>query len=235
MGIDLAVTTLWAELATWSPTAMEIILRPEYWAVHGATRMGKALGFEDRRADDALEPAALAEGVARAEALMALLVRADREARAWTEPAPPSQATTGAEVRGALEGQHIADVDPGALERLFDIAHALQAAPTALPKDASLERVRALLATPPRIAPRPSGPGSSLLASSTNTLWVPVPLASAWDGPAGVIASAVQLADDLDALPSCLAELDAGVGQLLRDLTRALASAPHGASLSLGG
>lgn len=206
MGIDLAVTTLWAELSTWSTSAAEVILRPEYWAVHGATRMGKAVTHDDRLAEEAIDAACLEAGVARARGVMALLARADRSARTWSEPLPPS-VRTNAEALAALEGEYVERVAPDGLEQLHELAHALQAG-AQLAKDASFEDVRRVLAAPPRTAAKPGGAFSALLAMSVDTLWVPTPLGSAWDSPACVIASSVQLAEDLAALPACLRDIE---------------------------
>lgn len=206
MGIDLAVTTLWAELCSWNTSAAEVILRPDYWAIHGATRMGTAVTAHDLLADHALDAACLEVGVLRAKAAMELLASADRSAKVWSEPPPPRVATN-ADARRACEGEYVERVPPEGLERLYEIAHALQAG-AKLPRDAGHDDVRAVLRTPPRVAPKPAGPFSALLAMGMNTLWVPVPLASVWDSPAFVIASSVQLAEDLAALPECLREWD---------------------------
>lgn len=52
----------------------------------------------------------------------------------------------------------------------------------------------------------------------TDTIWVPVPLQRTWFSPGFVIASTVQLAEDLDALPRCLSETDPDVAGDLADL-----------------
>ncbi len=230
MGIDLAVTTLWAELSTWRPPAAEVITRPEYWAVHGATRMGKAVTFDDRLEEDAIDAACLAAGVTRARAVMELLAKADRSTATWEEPAPPA-VDTSADVVRAIAGDFIADVAPDGIDRLASIAHAMQAG-AKLGKDATYDDVRAALEVPPRAAPRPSGPFSALLVMSMDTLWVPVALESAWDAPAFVVASSVQLRADLAALPDCLRESDpevagdfAAVGQLVEAFDQALEGA----------
>lgn len=230
MGVDLAVTSLWAELSTWSPSAAEVILRPEYWAVHGATRMGKAVTHEDRLADDVIGASHLAAGVERARAVMELLTTAHGSSAIWREPAPPV-VRTNAEALQALEGEFIADVPPVGVDRLVAIAHAMQAG-AKLGKGSTYDQLRAALAEPPRTGPRSSGPFSALLVMSYDTLWAPVALKSAWDSPGFVIASSVQLAADLAALPECLSEWDpdvaggfAPVGQLIEALNDALEAA----------
>ena len=227
MGIDLSVTTLWAELATWSPSAAEVILKPEYWAIHGATRMGKALTFDDRIADSAIDAAVLAEGVVRARGVKDLLAKANRTTTVWSEPPPPKVTSHGEALR-ALEGEHVLDVAGDAIERLVALAHALQAG-AKLGEDASHDDVREVLASPPRVGPKPRGPFSALLAMSTNTIWVPMPLSSAWDAPSFIVASSVQLAEDLDALPPCLEDADerlagdlSNVGALIEGFREAL-------------
>lgn len=230
MGIDLAITTLWAELSTWSPSAAEVIVRPEYWAVHGATRMGKAVTLEDRLEEDAIDAACLDAGVTRARAVMELLTKANASTAIWSEPAPPV-VHTNAEAVHALDGEFVAELVPDGIDRLAAIAHAMQAG-AKLGKDATYDDVRAALAVPPRGAPRSSGPFSALLVMGMDTLWVPVALRSAWDSPAFVLASSVQLAADLAALPDCLREWDpevagglAPVGQLIEAFDEALEGA----------
>jgi hypothetical protein len=232
MGIDLAVTTLWAELSTWSTSAAEVILLPQYWAVHGATRMGKAVTHDGRIEESAIDAACLEAGVSRAKDVMKLLARADRAAAVWTEPLPP-RVRSSAEALAALEGEYVERVAPEGLELLLELAHALQAG-ALLAKDASFEDVRRVLATPPRTATKPSGAFSGLLAMSVDTLWVPTRLANAWDSPACVIASAVQLAEDLAALPACLRDIEPDaaedlvtMGALIESLEEALALAGH--------
>lgn len=227
MGIDLSVTTLWAELATWSPAAAEQILRPEFWAVHGATRMGKALTGDDRIAETAIDAAVLTEGVARARGVQELLAKANGANVVWSEP-PPPEGTSRADALRALDGEHVLHVSGDALERLHALAHTLQAG-AKLGEDASPLEVRAALALPPRVGPRPRGPFSALLAMGMSTIWVPAPLATVWDSPAFVLASSIQLSEDLDALPACLEDADpavagdlASVGALIEGLREAL-------------
>lgn len=226
--IDLVVTTLWAELTPWSEAAAGVILEPSYWAIHGATRMGKALTDDERLDDAAIDAAAMAAGVERARAVMALLAKANRTDASWDEPPPPASMEDASIV---LDGEHVERVSSEGLDQLFAIGHALQAGGV-LARDADHAAVRALIVTPPRIAPKPRGPLSSLLAMGMNTLWVPMQLTSAWDSPACVVASSLQLADDLAALPTCLREPREGVagdlaavGQLVNALERALALA----------
>jgi hypothetical protein len=216
MGIDLATTTLWAELATWRPAALEVITQPQYWAVHGATRMGKALTNEDRLEDVALDASSLAAGVKSASEIMALLGRADGSRVSWSEPPPPS-VSSGDEAREAIDaaGEWVERLSPEGLDLLTSVAHALQAG-ARLDRGASEREVRALIETPPRTATRPSGPFSSLLVASMDTLWVPVPLKSAWDTPACVFASSVQLAADLEALPDVLRHASLGASSDFR-------------------
>ncbi len=202
MAIEVRTTTLWAELATWSPTALESISRPEHWAIHGATRMGKAVTDEDRVDPSALGAASLEAGVAASAACMALLTRADATASRWTEPPPPA-VTSASEASAAIaaSGTSIGGVSAEGIELLVSVAHALQAGavlgPTATEQD-----LRATLAAPPRVGPRSSGPFSALLVVSADTIWVPTTLKYAWDSPAWVLASSRQLASDLAALPA---------------------------------
>lgn len=201
MSIEVRTTTLWAELATWSPTALESILRPEHWAIHGATRMGKALTAEDRVDPAALGGASLAAGVEAAAACMALLKRADAASSPWTEPAPPAVASAEEAARAiASSGVDIASVAIEGIELITAVAHALQAGATIAPRVSEAE-LRAFVATPPRVAPRSSGPFSALLVVSVDTTWVPTTLKHTWDAPACVIASSDRLASDLAALP----------------------------------
>lgn len=211
MGIDLAVTTLWAELSTWSASAAEVILRPEYWAVHGATRMGKAVTYDDRIAREAIDATCVDAGLTRARAVMALLAKADRAGAPWNEP-PPPHVRSNAEALAALEGEYVERVSPDGLELLQELAHALQAG-AQLAKDATFADVRRVLSSSPRTAAKPGGAFSGLLAMSLDTLWVPTPLASTWDSPACVIASSVQLAEDLAALPRCLRDIEADAAE----------------------
>lgn len=240
MGIDLVVTTLWAELSTWSASATEVILEPRYWAIHGATRMGKALTFEDRLDETEIGAAALAAGVDRARGVMALLSTANRSTVAWDEPLPPP-VRTNHEAEAALEASFVRDVYGDAVDRLHTLAHALQGGATLSP-DASFEEVRVAFSKTPRSGPRPSGPFSALLAMGLNTLWVPTALASVWDSPAFVIGSSLQLASDLAALPVCLRETDpdlagdlADLALLVEDLEAALRSAGSTRCVAMSG
>ncbi len=195
VGIELRVTTLWAELSTWRPPAAEVMVRPEYWAVHGATRIGKALTQADRIPDDLLDASCLEAGVMRARAVMELLTRANQAPVMWKEAYPPA-VTTHAGVVSAVAGERIAEVEPAAVELLASIAHALQAG-AHLAADASFDDVLAAVDAPTRTAPRPSVAFSALLVMSIDTLWAPVEMRSTWDSPSCVVASSLELASDL--------------------------------------
>jgi hypothetical protein len=240
MATELAVTTLWAALSTWSSAAAEIVLRPEYWAVHGATRMGKAITHDDRLDQAAFDGSCLAAGVSRASELMGRLAKADRAARPWREPSPP-RVESQAEAMRALEFEHVASVPGDAVEQLHTLAHALQGG-APLARDATPDDVRRVLAAPPRGAPKSGGAFSGLLAMSPETLWAPTPLASAWDSPACVFASSVQLSEDLQTLPVCLRRLAPGsapdlaaMGRLVAALEDALARAGDQRCVMMGG
>lgn len=208
MRVDVGTTTLWAELAGWSASALEAIGRPEHWAIHGTTRMGKALTRHDRLAPHALSGDALAAGVRAAGTVLDLLGQADPTVVRWSEPPPPAVANAAA-AAAAIEAARcrVAAVAPSGIELLLAVAHALQAGQVP-PASAGEPEIRALVAVPPRSAPRPDGPFSALLVASAATLWLPTPLARAWDGPAWVVASSAQLRADLAALPPCLRRSD---------------------------
>jgi hypothetical protein len=209
MSIDVYATPLWAELATWRPSALADILRPEFWAVHGTTRLGKALTWHDRLEAHELTPAVLLDGARAAGAMMDLLARLDGEAVRWEEAATPGARNTDDVVRALGE----ADSDPSqlaphGLELVVEIAHALQSGGDLGP-DAGEHEIRALVEARPRVAQQPGGPFAALLAASMDTIWIPTPMRTSWDGPAGTFASAARLRDDLDALPALLRHIDA--------------------------
>ncbi len=227
MGIDLVVSTLWAELATWKPSAMKTILDREHWARVGVPRRGPRLTYDDRVEPDDLESSALTSSAVAARSLMELLGSIDGSRADWIEPPPDASAS----VVEALEGTFVSDVYGDAVDRLRALALGLQARGE-LDLDASFEDVRAAFASDHRAVGRPSGRFSALLAMGIDTIWVPVPLQSTWSSPGFVIASSVRLVEDLDALPRCLSETDpdvvgdlADVALLIEGIRAALAEA----------
>jgi hypothetical protein len=203
MGIDLAITTLWAELATWKPSALEVITRAEYWAIRGASRMGRAVTEQDRYDDAGRSPQAIAAGLEATRRLVALLGKTEPAMLGWTDAAPrPADA---AQAGAAPESVPVARIEVVGLDLLLAVAHAMQAASVA--RDVGEPALRALTAEPPRAPQRSQGPMSALLAASTSTLWIPVALEHAWDGPFGTVASMERLRADLAALPRLLHEV----------------------------
>jgi len=92
MRIEVGTTTLWAELARWRSSAHDVIARPEHWAIHGTTRMGKVLTESEALAEADIDGAAVAAAVACARGVMDLLERGEGTAARWKEPAPsPSE------------------------------------------------------------------------------------------------------------------------------------------------
>lgn len=203
MGIDLCTTTLWAELATWQPHALEVIVRPEYWALRGASRMGKALTWKDRYDEHKPLPTkCIATGASAAREVVRLLSKSEPTLADWAEKAPPA-ARDPEEAHAVVEDARelVEKLAPAGLEQVLALAHAIQAG-VKLPDDAP--GLLAAAATPPSAPQRPDGPMSALLAASLDTIWLPRPMRFAWDGPTGSVASREQLRADLAALPAIL-------------------------------
>lgn len=198
MGIDLSLTTLAYELATRTTEAHSVILRPECWAIRGASRMGRALTQSDLVDEHTpLTPAQLAAGTETGRALTAMLQKSE-----------PELALNELTAKEAFEEEGFFEkLDPEGLEFVLSIAHAIQAG-IPIPKDITLAALLPLVSEPPRIAQRSEGPMSALLAASMNTLWLPTAMRYAWDGPFGTLASLPRLRQDIAMLPSLLFTYD---------------------------
>lgn len=200
MAIVLSTTTLSAELATWKPYALEVIVRPEYWSLHGASRMGKALSAQDRYGEAGRLPAsALAAGAKAAREVIRFLAQTEPALADLREP-DPIEARDEVEAGAALAALQtdFGALEPRGVELVLTLAHRLQAGETV-----SLETLGHEAPSKPE---RPDGPMSALLAMGLETIWLPRPMRFAWDGPFGCVASLPQLRADVLALPAALRE-----------------------------
>lgn len=205
MSISLSTTPLWAELATWKPSALEIIVRQESWG--GAER----LTAEDRYEGD-LDPSCLRAGVAAAERVMELLRRLDAPALHWIESSVDAARERAARLPGKrvraedvldAAGEFIDTLEPVGLDLVLATAHAVRSRQIA--GDATIDALLALEAGP---SPSRDGAMSSLLASSMDTLWIPASLTRVWESPFGLVASIDRLRSDVAALPAILRTVD---------------------------
>ena len=231
MGIDLSLTTLAYELAAHTAEAHSVILRPECWAIRGASRMGRALTQSDLVDEHTpLTPVQLAAGTETGRALIAMLQKSE-----------PELALSELTAKEAFEEEGFFEkLDPEGLEFVLSIAHAIQAG-IPIPKDITLAALLPLVSEPPRIAQRSEGPMSALLAASMNTLWLPTAMRYAWDGPFGTLASLPRLRQDIAMLPSLLFTYDEnepslhGAQQVTDAFVNALRAAGDNQSVAMSG
>lgn len=224
MGIDVSTTALWAELATWKPSALEIITRAEYWGIRGASRMGRALTAADRHdSTEPVDPSSLTAGHQAGRMVVSVLGKTEPSIVGWKESPPPAVASV-AEAGVALAAARgpARSVTADGLDVLLAVAHAMQSG--AVSGDATDEALRVLAADPPRTHQRSQGPMASLLAASASTLWIPAPLTHAWDGPFGSVASLEGLRDDLAALPWRLRALTSDASEEVQAAQNVVAS-----------
>jgi len=194
MGITLSLTTLSYELATRTAEALAAVLRPECWAIRGASRMGRALTNGDLLPEHVpLTPVQLAAGVETSRILIAMLQKSE-----------PELALTEMTAKEAFKEEGFFEqLDPEGLEFVLSIAHAIQAG-IPMPQDITMAALLPLVLEPPRVAQRSEGPMSALLAASMDTLWLPTTMRFTWDGPFGSLASLPRLRQDIAMLPDLL-------------------------------
>lgn len=231
MGIDLSLTTLAYELATHTAEAHSVILRPECWAIRGASRMGRALTQNDLFSENGtLTPTQLAAGAETSRALITMLQKSE----------PEFVLTELSADEAFEEGGFFEKLDPEGLEFVLSIAHAIQAG-IPIANDITLAALLPLVAEPPRVAQRSEGPMSALLAASMDTLWLPTTLRYAWDGPIGTLASLPRLRQDIAMLPALLFRYDenepslAGACQVADAFVNALKAAGETQSVRMSG
>lgn len=193
MGIDLYTTSLTARLSSLRPHAMQHVVDPTGWALHGASRLGRVFGRDDYVdvEDDDYMTLDSRRALDATRAWLAML--------AQTEPSLVDR--SGSLVDARDDGGVFERLDTVGLGQVLSLARAVQHG-IELPGDS--EGLLQLASAAPRVS-RPEGPMSALLlADGYDVLWMPAPLRFAWDGPMGAVGSTLLLRADLERLPQVL-------------------------------